>query len=96
MAVEVKIVEDNGDIINYDEVSVESKTVSRNDVEIARKRIVELVEQKRLAEEEVARIQSEIEDAERIIAIADAKKLAEQEQVVIAEEEVLPSEEMVE
>ena len=84
----IEILEDVNGIIKFEEIKEDE--VNRNEVEAVKARIAELEAQKLAIEEELAGLHEKIAYAEKIIAIADAKKLAEESVVSedVAAEEV--------
>lgn len=78
----IEILEDVNGIIKFEEIKED--VVNRSEVEAVKARLAELEAAKLAIEEEEKELHEKIAYAEKIIAIADAKKLAEES--VVSEE----------
>ena len=82
----IEIISDEQNIVTYDTITRD--TINREDVRVAKERIEVL--EKEIAEKtaEMEALIASVKHAEEVIAIADAKKLVEQ-QAALTEEEVI-------
>lgn len=78
----IEILEDVNGVIKFEEIKED--VVNRSEVEAVKVRLAELEAAKLAIEEEEKALHEKIAYAEKIIAIADAKKLAEES--VVSEE----------
>lgn len=78
----IEILEDVNGVIKFEEITED--VVNRSEVEAVKARLAELAAAKLTIEEEEKELHEKIAYAEKIIAIADAKKLAEES--VVSEE----------
>lgn len=75
----IEIVSEVNNVITFEEIKTD--IVDRIDVEETEKAITELEKQKLLIEEKLVKLKEKLEFAKHIIALADEKKLREQEEL---------------
>ena len=86
----IEIVADVEDVIKFDDITIKHDEINRTDVANAKREIEELEAQRVAIDERLVALRKKVEYAEKVIEIADAKKIADAEkpsnEEVVAEE----------
>lgn len=75
----IEIVADVEDVIKFDDITIKHDEINRIDVANAKREIEELEAQRVAIDERLVALRKKVEYAEKVIEIADAKKIADAE-----------------